>query len=85
MYSVVHVRNKLRHPDNGYQILYFLQTDLPTKEDGDKWITENISEDIDNHWVMQTSAILFLHPWQRFNLDVSDDINVETDRWPKDE
>ena len=83
MYSVVHMPKGAKSEQN-HQLIVFKQVDFPTKGDAEIWITENISDDIDNHWVTKTSNILKLHPWQRFGLAIADDINLEDTPSPKE-
>ncbi len=81
MYSVIHipvVRESKQHffftPDQKY---IFMQTDFVSKDDGYKWITENIHDDIDNHWVIKTSAILKFSQKQLENLWCHSNLNLE--------
>lgn len=76
MYSVVHMPKDAKGP-HGHQLIIFKQVDLPTKDDGDVWITENVSDDIENHWIIKTSNILKLNPWQRWDIAIDDKINLE--------
>ena len=69
MYSVVYIPIT----DGKEQQKYiFMQTDLLTIDDGNKWIDENIRDDEDGHWVMRTSSIL------KFSKDQCDGIYVHS-------
>jgi len=68
-------------PDQKY---IFMQTDLITKEDGDKWIEENVHDDIENHWVIKTSSILKFSKKQYENLYLHSDLNLSEEGSQKD-